>query len=156
MEEPMLMLPKTTDRVQNKTDPEVNAAIRERTERTIRVYSSAAPEDMAQRLEELDREWNIERTLEANAASFSLLGLALGTFVNRKWYVLPAVVNTFLLQHSLQGWCPPLAIFRRLGVRTAAEIEYERSMLKASRGDFTPSGESTASTTFEQPESVQT
>jgi hypothetical protein len=65
------------------------------------------------------------------------------------------VVNGFLLQHSLQGWCPPLAIFRRLGVRTAAEIEYERSMLKANRGDFTPSGESAASTTFEQPESLQ-
>jgi hypothetical protein len=140
----MLMLPKTTDKVQNKTDPKVNEAIRERTERNIRIYSSAAPEDIARRLEELDREWNIERTLETNAASFSLLGLALGTFVNRKWYALPAVVNGFLLQHSLQGWCPPLAIFRRLGIRTAAEIEDERSMLKANRGDFTPTGESTS------------
>jgi hypothetical protein len=36
----------------------------------------------------------------------------------------------------LQGWCPPLPIIRRAGVRTAREIEAERTILKAIRGDF--------------------
>ena len=46
------------------------------------------------------------------------------------------VVGGFLLQHAVQGWCPPLPIFRRGGVRTQAEIEQERYALKAIRGDF--------------------
>jgi hypothetical protein len=46
------------------------------------------------------------------------------------------VVAGFLLQHAVQGWCPPVPLFRRLGFRTAAEIDYERYALKALRGDF--------------------
>jgi hypothetical protein len=42
----------------------------------------------------------------------------------------------FLLQHAVQGWCPPLPLLRRLGVRTADEINEERYALKALRGDF--------------------
>ena len=79
--------------------------------------------------------WDIERTLEANASLVALIGLGLGAFVHRRFYLLPAVVAGFLLQHALQGWCPPLPVFRRLGVRTAREIE-ERTTLKALRGDF--------------------
>jgi len=33
---------------------------------------------------------------------------------------------TFLLQHGMQGWCPPLPILRRLGVRTRGEIDREK------------------------------
>jgi len=36
----------------------------------------------------------------------------------------------------LQGWCPPLPVLRRLGFRTAFEIDYDRYALKALRGDF--------------------
>jgi hypothetical protein len=41
------------------------------------------------------------------------------------------VVGTFLLQHALQGWCPPVPILRRLGYRTAREIFEERLALLA-------------------------
>jgi hypothetical protein len=43
---------------------------------------------------------------------------------------------TFFAQHALQGWCPPLPILRRHGVRAAREIERERYAIKALRGDF--------------------
>ena len=56
--------------------------------------------------------------------------------MNRKFFVLPALVAGFLLQHALQGWCPPVPLLRRLGFRTTAEIDYERYALKALRGDF--------------------
>jgi hypothetical protein len=42
----------------------------------------------------------------------------------------------FLFQHAIQGWCPPVPVLRRLGFRTANEIEQERTALKALRGDF--------------------
>jgi hypothetical protein len=60
----------------------------------------------------------------------------LGLTVNRKWFMLPAGVAAFLLQHAIQGWCPPLSVFRRMRVRTADEINEERFALKAMRGDF--------------------
>src|SRR5205823_697834 len=88
------------------------------------------------RLAELDREWDIERTLEANAATVCLAGLALGATVDKRLFVLPAAVAGFLLQHAVQGWCPPVPLFRRLGVRTQSEIDEERYALKALRGDF--------------------
>ena len=78
----------------------------------------------------------IERWLETNAATVSLVGMALGSFVDRRWFALPAVVAGFLLQHAIQGWCPPLPVFRRLGVRTAAEIHDEIVELRRLRGDF--------------------
>lgn len=43
---------------------------------------------------------------------------------------------SFLLLHATQGWCPPLPLFRRLGVRTRGEIEKEKFALRFLRGDF--------------------
>jgi len=54
----------------------------------------------------------------------------------RRWLFLPALVQSFFLQHALQGWCPPLIVLRRLGFRTMREIDDERMALKALRGDF--------------------
>jgi hypothetical protein len=48
--------------------------------------------------------------------------------------------TAFLFQHAVQGWCPPVPILRRLGYRTAREIDDERAALKALRGDFGPIG----------------
>lgn len=130
------MVPKTTHRVTKNTAADVNQEIRRRTEERVAYYAAAGPEAIARRLDELDREWDIERTLEANAATISLVGLTLGAAVDRKWFVLPAVVAGFLLQHAIQGWCPPVPVLRRLGFRTASEIDAERYALKALRGDF--------------------
>ena len=105
-------------------------------EQRIAQYRNASPEAITRRLEELDREWDTERTLEANAATLAFTGSVLAATVDRRWAVLPMVVTAFLFQHAVQGWCPPLPVIRRLGVRTQREIEEERFALKALRGDF--------------------
>jgi hypothetical protein len=130
------MLPSTTERVPQHTRQRYNEAIRRRTEEDIARYGAAGLQTIESRLRELDREWDIERALEANAAGVSLAGLALGAAVDRRLLLLPALVAGFLLQHALQGWCPPVPLFRRLGFRTAREIDNERCALKALRGDF--------------------
>ena len=141
------MLPSTVSRVPAHTAAAANELIRQRTEENIARYRKAGPAAISQRLRELDAEWDIERTLEANAATASLIGLTLGATVDRRWYLFPAVVAGFLLQHALQGWCPPLPVFRRLGIRTSYEIDYERYALKALRGDFAASGRNASVTT---------
>ena len=130
------MLPATRNRVALNTSEEINQRIRQRTERSIMECIAGGPVAIERRLEELDREWDIERVLEAMAPSFTLVGLALGIAKNRRWLFVPAFVQTFFLQHALQGWCPPIPLLRRIGLRTADEINEERYALKALRGDF--------------------
>jgi len=79
----------------------------------------------------LNREWDVERVLEVNASTLALSGLVLGVTVNKKWLLVPGIVLSFLLQHGLQSWCPPLPVLRRLGVRTRGEIDREKYALKA-------------------------
>ncbi len=124
------------DRVRANTKPELNERIDEETMYWLRVYARAEREVIAQRLEELDREWDMERTLEANAAALTVIGMVFGKIRSRVWYLLPLAVGSFLLQHAIQGWCPPVQLFRSLGVRTRKEIERERYALKLLRGDF--------------------
>ena len=128
-------LPATTRRVARNTPDEINRAIQQQIEASVR-YHAEHPEQIGRRLAELDSEWDIERTLEANAAAIALTGTVLGTFVNRRFLGIPMLVTGFLLQHAVQGWCPPVTYFRRRGVRTGEEIAEERFALKALRGDF--------------------
>lgn len=130
------MMPSTVDRVPLHTADAVNDAIRHQTLQNIARYDNASSREIQARLDELDQEWDVERTLEANAATAVLVGLTLGATVDKRWFIFPGIVAGFLLQHALQGWCPPLPVFRRLGLRTASEIDYERYALKAIRGDF--------------------
>ena len=130
------MIPSTTTRVQENTDEAINERISRQTEDNVLRFAGAGKEQINQRLRELDREWDVERTLEANAASLALLGLGLGAFVDRRLFVVPAIVAGFLLQHAVQGWCPPIPILRGLGIRTTSEIDSERYALKVIRGDF--------------------
>ena len=123
--------PTSGDRVRHSTAPEVNREIDRRTISNIRRYANSSEEVINRRIAELDQEWDIERALEANASAVALTGLLLGLTVNRKWLALPTVVLSFLLQHSLQGWCPPLPLLRRLGIRTRGEIDREKYELKA-------------------------
>jgi hypothetical protein len=130
------MLASTVNRVARRTTERANELIRRQTEQSIAWHAAAGPEAVERRLAELDAEWDIERCLETLAPTISLFGLTVGITINRKWLVVPLVVQIFLLQHALQGWCPPIPVLRYLGVRTASEIAEERYALKALRGDF--------------------
>lgn len=130
------MLPSTVARVPEHTAEHVNERIRRHTDERVARITAAGPAAISRRLRELDEEWDIERTLEANAATVAAAGSALALLVDRRFAVIPLVVGSFLLQHAVQGWCPPLPVFRRYGFRTQPEIERERYALKAARGDF--------------------
>ncbi|AXR80234.1 hypothetical protein [Natrarchaeobaculum sulfurireducens] len=122
----------TADRVPASTLEDVNERIRQDIGDRLWYYADR-PDEIDDRLVELEREWDIERTLEANASALVLIGLGLGLRVDRRFLALPAVVAAFLFQHALQGWCPPVPLFRRLGVRTRRETEAERYALEPIR-----------------------
>lgn len=126
----------SAERVARNTAEEINERIRRQTRENVARVVAAGPEAITRRLAELDEEWDIERCLETMAPMLTLCGLSLGVTVSRKWLALPFLVQVFFLQHALQGWCPPLPVLRRLGVRTVEEIDEERFALKFRRGDF--------------------
>ena len=129
------MINTTADRVPAHTSDSGNQRIRRQTEANV-AYYARHPALIGQRLKELDAEWDIERVLEMGSSTLTVTGLLMSVASSRKWLLLSLAVQGFFMQHVVQGWCPPLPMFRSLGIRTADEINRERYALKALRGDF--------------------
>ena len=125
------VLPPTAQRVRLHTKEGINKRIHEKTQMNIAYYKTRSREEIITRIEELDNEWDIERALETNAAIIILLSVFLSLFTNQMgWIIFIGIISAFLLQHALQGWCPPIPIFRRMGIRTSSEIDQEKYCLK--------------------------
>ena len=107
----------------------INQDIAEQCRRNL-AYFAEHPDEIPDRIEQLNAEWDVERVLALGSSCLSLAGLLLGFTRRRRWFSLPLAVQGFYLQHTLQGWCPPLPVFRRLGFRTPGEIEAERCALR--------------------------
>lgn len=127
------------DRIREHTSPAVNEKIDTLTNATLVATLRAGPEAIQRRLTKLDSEWDVDRALMVN---FALVGgAAFAAGITR--YTASPVLGprrkgflyffgtqlAFLLVHGVVGWCPPLVVFRRLGVRTKGEIEGERHVL---------------------------
>lgn len=137
MEQEVLAETGEPDHVRRSAAETVNERLDREMRKRVRYYAGCSRAEISERIEELEREWDIERVLETNASTLALTGLGISAVTgNKKWLVVPGVVLTFLMQHALQGWCPPVPLFRRLGVRTRQEIEREKYALKVLRGDF--------------------
>jgi hypothetical protein len=94
------------------------------------------PEQVTARLAELDREWHLDRAL---IATFGVLGTLSASKTMRSlrrtgrlggWGALFWTQMGFLVHHAIRGWCPPVAVLRRLGFRSAQEISAERVALE--------------------------
>jgi hypothetical protein len=124
------------DRVRAHSNAAQNRHIDAQTQHCLERCAEGNREEISRHIEALEREWDVERYLQMNAGLVSLSGVLLGALVNRRFLLLPPAVFGFFFQHAAQGWCPPLPVFRRMGVRTRREINREKFALKALRGDF--------------------
>jgi hypothetical protein len=118
-------LDERSDRVREHTAPHVN--------RNIALSTQACIEHCAE-----DREWDIDRALMMNFAVVGGAAYAAGLFrYSRSRLGRPrtgllgffGAQMAFLFLHAAVGWCPPVALWRRLGFRTRIEIEAERFAL---------------------------
>ena len=130
------IFPPSTKRVERNTKREINEKIRINTIQKLNEYKKASYNEQSARIYELNHEWDTERILEANAAAIVFISTMLGFAKSRYWFIISGIVGFFLFQHAAQGWCPPIPIIRRLGVRTPEEILSEKTVLKFFRGDF--------------------
>jgi hypothetical protein len=116
------------DRVRAMTTQKVNQKLDRNTERRIHAIQSEGPQAIRDRLEELDKEWDIDRVLMLN---FSVLVFAqlIAARKNPKWLLGPLIQTPFMFMHATLGWCPPSLWFRPMGFRTRKEIQAEREAL---------------------------
>lgn len=125
----------TNDPIRALTDPCINMKIDQQLEDNIRLYASRNEEAVTERIHQLDLEWDVERVLEINTGALALMGILMG-FIDKKWLLLSGAMATFMAYHAIKGWSPPVALLRRLGIRTKHEINREKYALKVLRGDF--------------------
>lgn len=123
-------LPPTIRKVNMNTSDYINQAIQQDIEENINKYKGKSTAEIKERLHQLSHEWDTERVLELNLSIIVLLSSILGISHSKKWFFLSTFASAFMIQHSLQGWCPPLPVIRRLKVRTSAEIDQERTGLQ--------------------------
>lgn len=124
------------DRIRQATDLRLQTKIDTELIGRVAHYLNAPDPLLQAYLTDLEREWSIERVLALQSSATAVAAILLGALGRRRWYVLALVTSGFLLQHSLQGWCPPVELHRRLGCRTQREIDLEIHMLKLLRGDY--------------------
>lgn len=130
------MIASSYGRVPAHTSAALNERIRQCSRESLERALAGGPEQISRRFHELDREWDVERVIETDAALAILGGLALGLALDRRFLLLSLVGAGGLVLHATTGWSPFLNVVRRFGYRTAAEISAERYALKAGRGDF--------------------
>lgn len=127
----MSILPPTSQMVQLHTKEEINKKIQEKTRENINYYKTKNRKQIVARINQLDKEWDIERALETNASIIIFISAVLGIITENIWWIVfIGVISAFLLEHALQGWCPPVPIFRRMGIRSSLEIDEEKYTLK--------------------------
>lgn len=134
-------LDRHVDRVREHSAQHVNRRIARAIERNVEHLTRQGRDAVMQRLRDLDREWDIDRVLMANFAILGGAAYGVGLlrysrprmFGRRRngWLYLFASQLGFLMMHASVGWCPPVVVWRRLGVRTKTEIDLERTMLEA-------------------------
>lgn len=124
------MLAHKQDKVRKNTADKVNQKIDQCTKENIERFSNGTREVIQNRIKKLNEELDIEQALKLTSGANVLIGIGLGLTVNKRWLLLSAISSAFLIQHSLQGWCPPLPVLRKRGVRTREEINEEIDALK--------------------------
>ena len=81
------MIPSTAERVDRSSGQQINRQIQAEIRESIR-WHAQHPERIGSRLRELDQEWDIERTQEANASTLAFTGVTLAATVDRRFLVL--------------------------------------------------------------------
>jgi len=121
------------DRIRAHVSKKANARVDRMTEQNLE-RATKEPRFATERLAELEREWDLDRTIMLGFAGMGSVALLLGLRRNWRWRFPLTAQIAFLLMHSVVGWCPPAVVLRRLGFRTRQEIDAERTGLLGIKG----------------------
>ncbi len=113
------------ENVRKVTSTGKNAIIDQLILSNIRKYSEGSADEISERIKELDKEWDIEKTLDLSMSALALFGITSSLLFNRYSIILPILLLLFFIWHAFQGWCPPIPLLRHFKIRTRPEIDRE-------------------------------
>jgi len=116
-----------SDRIRRRTFARFNERIDHRTHDKMDDAIAGGRAAIIERLHKLDRELDVERMLLGAFGTIGGFSLAFGD--RKTWKRVLRVQALFSVMQALVGWCPPVVVFRRMGIRTAREIAAERAAL---------------------------
>lgn len=126
----------TRDAVRNHSPARFNQRIDQAMMKRVWNYAHKSHDEISARIQELDREWDLERMLETGAGTLALSSVLLSRIKGRLWLLVSASTLALLLQHSLTRTSPLSDALRAFGVRTRREIDAEKNAMRMLRGDF--------------------
>ncbi len=118
----------TANRVSAQTSGEINRLLRLQMEERLASLRKPIQTRSTLGVAELDREWDIERTLEANASTLAFTGTMLAATGDRRWLALASDRDGFPLPARCSGVVSASADPAQAGLRTA-----EKSIRNATR-----------------------
>jgi hypothetical protein len=59
----------------------------------------------------------VHQLLRMIAGAFVLISLALGYYVDQRWFLFTGFVGLNLFQSAFTNWCPMMTILKKLGFR---------------------------------------
>jgi len=65
----------------------------------------------------------IHQYLRMVAGAFVMLSLALGYYVDPRWFLFTGFVGLNLFQSAFSDWCPLITILQKLGIRECRHQE---------------------------------
>lgn len=81
-------------------------------------------------IEELEKEWDIEKIVELSAAVVTIASVLLSHTKNKQLNKLGETISSLLGVDSLKNWRPPTPFLRGMGFRSREEIDREIKSLR--------------------------
>jgi hypothetical protein len=119
------------DRIRAWSPVHVNERIDHETQARVRRFVGRDRSEILQRIERLDREWDIDRAFMALFAVANGIAREQSLRGRRGWKTIARIQNAFLLGYATIGWAPPTSVLRRIGFRTRNEIDVEKRALES-------------------------
>jgi hypothetical protein len=109
---------------------------------SVRFYGSLGQQAVAERLQSLEDEPDLETVATLAMAGTGILALVFGLMGSRLWRLLAWMALPLIFAHARGRLAAPGDFLKTLGLRSRKEIQEEKYALKALRGDFRDLGES--------------
>ncbi|MEO6095927.1 MAG: hypothetical protein ABIW76_09655 [Fibrobacteria bacterium] len=106
------------------------------TRKNVLFYGSLGREALAERIQALEDEWDLEKTGAVLLSGAGVLGLVLGLIGSPRWRLLAWATVPLLFLHGRGKWKSAEGLLRPMGFRARREIQEEKYALKAMRGDY--------------------
>ncbi|MFW6224259.1 MAG: hypothetical protein ACOC4R_01230 [Bacteroidota bacterium] len=124
------------DMIRENTGEEINRRIDRYIEDNIRYYATQAEDIITGRINTLEKEWDVQKLVQAIDSGIGLGSILLGVLGSKKWWFVTTLAAASSGMSAVKGWSPCTMALRRMGFRTRQEIDREKYALKALRGDF--------------------